>query len=204
MGKTTPIFVSKEKPAAVKLLAAGLKAADSKKSQKWGREPCRVLFVPGRGGGSAYAPPFYDGTLAKYARALNSSLTIADGAKLRSLVSLLRAQDRDVPAGVLVTLRAPRRYDEWSASELPLLAVRGRASADLGGNWVYEVADARVLARLPSGMKLPGVGKARLPELQAAELEGLAAPPVAPPTSEEQDRLRQITLRPIPNDPELI
>ena len=78
MGKTAPIFVSKEKPAAVKLLAAGLKAADSKKAQKWGREACRVLFVPGSGGRGAYAAPFYDGTLAKYARALDSTLTLGE------------------------------------------------------------------------------------------------------------------------------
>ena len=105
---------------------------------------------------------------------------------------------------MLVSLRAPRRYDEWSASELPLLAVRGRASADLGGNWVYEVAGAQVLTSLPTGMKLPGLGKSRLPEPQTTELERLAAPPVAPPTPAEQDRLRQITLRPILNAPDIV
>ena len=63
-----------------------------------------------------------------------------------------------------------------------------------------------LLARDGRSLIVASLDHNQMAELYAVrtELEGLAAPPVAPPTSEEQDRLRQITLRPIPNDPELI
>lgn len=195
-------FVSKEKPAAVALLAAGLKSADSKKSQKWGASACRVLFVPGE---PSYTGAFYDGTLLKYVKALDAEGLVAfenlDAATRKRLRDFLKSQVRNVPAAVLVSLEAPCRYD--MCAELPSLSVRGQKSAAEGGNWVYKVTQARVLPRLPPGMKLPNIGKLRVLEPLAAELQELAGAPVPPPSDAEAQRLRQITRLAMPGLPDL-
>jgi len=154
------VFLSKERPAVLKLFAQGKKAADSRRlTNKWGAGGCDVVLVPGT---NDYRTAFL-GAMHKYALALGfeeGPLPPRRGA----LESFLKDEGRDAPAGVIVSLGAPRRYAEWK--RLPVLSVKGHSERE--GNFVYPVLKTRVLRLLPRGMPLAPPQNKR--EIRDAEL----------------------------------
>ena len=183
-----PMYVCKEKPAVLKLLARGLKKAESKNSKnKWGEGNCDVLYIPGKGD---YPSKFYEGTITKYARALGYS---GECCVRKECLKFLKEAELGTPAGVLVSFGEPKPFDHWHTP--PALAVRGVSAAAQGGNWVYPVSDVKVLSSLPGGLKEPGLNKALVP-LNIQEWVKREGVPADVPTREQLRAVAQITMAP--------
>lgn len=183
-------YISKTSPVSLCLFEAGLKWSESKSTATWGQKPCRVLFVP-----SATQLParVYYGAMRKYAEAwrLKCGVEVDRNASVAELRRYLKGAEMDKCKAILVTFKAPRRFDTFNPP--PILSVRGCSNQE--GNYVYEATEVSALTSLPADLEIPaGISRTHIKDERIeAEVEKLACK-VAPPQDELKEALLHITL----------